>query len=75
MPATSCCGHQLSYLLPRLILIKGGTLAFQKHYVNLNHYDTNICSFSHFYATHRDGHLPDGAWPRRLYMLHTARES
>ena len=25
-----------------LILIEEGTLALQKHYVNLNHYDTNI---------------------------------
>ena len=33
----------------KLILIEGGTLAFLKHYVNLNHYDTNINTFVYFY--------------------------
>ncbi len=58
-----------------LILIEEGTLALQKHYVNLNHYDTNIIHLiivgSDFLCAdhHRDGYRSCGAFlPGQPYM-------
>jgi len=42
MPANNLAGNRYPISFTNLILIEEGTLALQKHYVNLNHYDTNI---------------------------------
>ena len=70
-------------LSKKLILTKGGTLAFlKKHYVNLNHYDPNItCIYINFNLVfalredHRADRLPSYDFPHRPCRLCTGQVS